>query len=305
MILDKFLSNLSVTVEPFALCEVAKGWRLKLPAPPATLLHFVLKGSGRIGVSPSVTRRLEPGYLAVVPAGSYHALEAGDPVTEEQHVNEAPSEPGIHRIVAGPAKDRELVVACGILDARYGQALDLFHGLDRTLVVDLSAEPQVRNAIDQIFAEQHHPVPGSAAMTGALMMQCLLHMFRRLPSEGDRALAWLFALQDARLGRVIENILDDPSASHTVESLSDAAAMSRSAFAELFTRSFGRPPMGFVHHVRMQRASELLHETALSIDEIATRVGFASRSHFAQSFKKHTDLSPHAFREGAQVGAQQ
>lgn len=205
----------------------------------------------------------------------------------------------MHRIVAGPAKDREFVVACGLLDVRYGQALDLFHGLDQTLVVDLSTAPQARSAIDQIFAEQYHPVPGSTAMTSALMMQCLLHMFRRLPSEGDRAIAWLMALQDARLSRVIENIIDDPSANHTVESLSDSAVMSRSAFSELFTRSFGRPPMGFVHHIRMQRASELLHTTALSIDEITARVGFASRSHFAQSFKKHTGLSPHAFREGA------
>jgi transcriptional regulator GlxA family with amidase domain len=165
-------------------------------------------------------------------------------------------------------------------------------------VVDLSMVPQVRNAIDQIFAEQNQPVPGSSAMTGALMMQCLLHMFRRLPSEGDRAMSWLIALQDARLARAVENVLDDPSATHTVESLSDSAAMSRSAFAALFTRSFGRPPMAFVHHIRMQRACELLEGTVLSVDEIAARVGFASRSHFAQSFKKHTSLSPYNFRDG-------
>lgn len=298
MVLDKFLANISVEVRPFALCEVAPGWRLRLPEPPGTVLHFVLKGSGRIGVSHNATRRLEPGYLAVVPTGSYHTLEAGDQVTDEMHVNNFPSDPGVHRIVAGPAKDRELIVACGLLDVRYGQALDLFHGLDSTLVVDLSMVPEVRSAIDQIFAEQRHPVPGSAAMTSSLMLQCLLHMFRRLPSVGDPAMSWLIALQDARLARAIENILDDPSSNHTVESLSDAAAMSRSAFAELFTRSFGRPPMGFVHNIRMHRAGEFLRGTSLSIDEISARVGFASRSHFAQSFKKHTGLSPYNFRDG-------
>ena len=214
------------------------------------------------------------------------------------HVNNLPSDPGVHRIVAGPAKDCELVVACGLVDVRYGQALDLFLGLDRTLVVDLSTVPQVRSAIDQIFAEQRHPVPGSTAMTSALMLQCLLHMFRRLPSEDDPAMSWLIALQDARLARVIENIFDDPSASHTVESLSDAAAMSHSAFAELFTRSFARSPMGFVHHIRMQRASEFLQGTNLPIGEVAARVGFASRSHFSRSFKNHSGLSPDNFRDG-------
>jgi transcriptional regulator GlxA family with amidase domain len=134
-------------------------------------------------------------------------------------------------------------------------------------------------------------------MTSALMLQCLLHMFRRLPSEGDLALSWLVALRDSRLSRVIETVIDDPAASHTVESLSESAAMSRSAFAALFTRSFDRTPMAFVHHVRMQRASELLEGTSLSVDQVATRVGFSSRSHFAQSFKKHTGMSPHGFRD--------
>jgi AraC family transcriptional activator of mtrCDE len=297
MILDKILANLSVTVRPFALVEVASGWRIKLPEPPETLLHFVLRGSGRIGLSRRSTRDLMEGYMAVVPAGSYHALEAGDPVTEEFVLNAVPSAPGVHRVPVGSATDKELVVACGLVDVRYGLALNLFHGLNQTLVVDLSMVPQVRSAIDMIFAEQQHPVSGSTTMTSALMLQCLLHMFRRLPSEGDRALSWLIALRDARLSRVIESVIDDPAANHTVESLSEEAAMSRSAFAALFTRSFDRTPMSFVHHIRMQRASELLEGTILSVDQVAARVGFSSRSHFAQSFKKHTGLSPHSFRD--------
>jgi AraC family transcriptional activator of mtrCDE len=297
MVLDKILANLSVTVKPFALVEVASGWRIKLPEPPETLLHFVLRGSGRIGLSRHSTRDLNESYMAVVPAGSYHALEAGDPVDQEFVLNAVPSAPGVHRVPVGPVADKEMVVACGLIDVRYGLALNLFHGLNQTLVVDLSMVPQVRSAIDMIFAEQQHPVSGSTTMTSALMLQCLLHMFRRLPSEGDRALSWLIALRDARLSRVIESVIDDPAANHTVESLSEAAAMSRSAFAALFTRSFDRTPMSFVHHIRMKRASELLEGTVLSVDQVAVRVGFSSRSHFAQSFKKHTGLSPHSFRD--------
>jgi len=298
VILDKILANLSVAVRPFALVEVASGWRIVLPKPPETLLHFVLRGSGRVGLSRQTARELNESYMAIVPAGSYHALEAGDTVTEILDVKALSPDPGVQKVPVGPPKDKTLIVACGLVDVRYGQALNLFHGLDQTLVVDLSMVPQVRSAMDMIFAEQQHPVTGSATMTSALMLQCLLHMFRRLPSEGDRALPWLVALRDARLSRVIETVLDDPAASHTVESLSEVAAMSRSAFAALFSRSFERTPMAFVHYVRMQRASDLLEGTVLSVDEVAARVGFASRSHFAQSFKKHTGLSPHDFREG-------
>jgi len=97
MILDRLLSCLTVTVAPLALCEIAKGWRLRLPAPAETLLHFVLSGSGRIVQSPLSTSALQPGYLAIIPAGCYNMLEAGDPVVEELFVNEVPFEPGVHK----------------------------------------------------------------------------------------------------------------------------------------------------------------------------------------------------------------
>ena len=296
MNLDKLLSNLAVKVEPFATCELAAGWRLSLPAPPGVLLHFVLKGSGAIGGPNEEKRALAPHSLAVVPSGVKHVLETIGPITNERSINNVPSDPGIHRIVAGPPEHPDLVIACGMVDVRYGQVLDLFHSLRQILVVDLSAVPKIPELFQEILAEQHRPVPGSGAMTGALMTQCLLHMFRRLPSDSERGLPWLISLNDSRLGRAIDVILDDPAYSHTLESLSTEAGMSRSAFAEQFTDMFGRPPIKFVQHIRMQRAIELLSASSLSVDEISGRVGFSSRSHFAQAFKKHTGISPHAFR---------
>jgi transcriptional regulator GlxA family with amidase domain len=128
------------------------------------------------------------------------------------------------------------------------------------------------------------------------MTQCLVHLFRHLSSNGEGALPWLMALQDDRLGRVIDMIVDAPGADYTVESLAETAAMSRSAFAEHFAASFGRSPMSFVNHVRLQRAGQLLTVGNLSIDEIAKTIGYASRSHFSRAFKEHSGQSPNAFR---------
>lgn len=82
------------------------------------------------------------------------------------------------------------------------------------------------------------------------------------------ALSWFVALQDERLGRIVDIILEDPGAGYTVESLAETAAMSRSAFAEHFAKSFGRSPMSFINHVRMQRAAQMLTVENLSVDEI-------------------------------------
>ncbi|MDI1346211.1 MAG: hypothetical protein PSV22_19225, partial [Pseudolabrys sp.] len=48
MLVDRLLSNLSVRVEPFALCQLSSGWRLHMPGPPDVMLHYVLKGGGTV-----------------------------------------------------------------------------------------------------------------------------------------------------------------------------------------------------------------------------------------------------------------
>ena len=291
---DKLLSNLHIQVEPFALCLVSGGWRLRLPGPPGVLLHFVVKGSGAV-LGPEDDRHpLTPSCLSVVPLGAVHALESSGNVQSELRIDAPPKGQSICRLVAGSPEDPSLIVACGLLVVRYGETLGLFDRLREVLVVDLSDTPEVSTTFQGILAEQSHPDTGSAAMTASLMTQCLVHLFRHLARQGP--LPWLMALEDQRLGKAIDRILEDPGANHTVESLAEVAGMSRSAFAERFSDAFGRPPMSLAHHVRMQRAAHLLRQRELSIEEVADRMGFSSRSHFSHAFKKHSGVSPAKFR---------
>lgn len=164
--------------------------------------------------------------------------------------------------------------------------------IDRLLAnLSVRVEPFV---LCQLSSGWRMHLPGPPGIT--------LH-YRRLPNEGLHALPWLTALKDRRLARAIDTILDGPADEHTVESLAEAASMSRSTFAERFSAAFGRAPMSFVHHIRMQRAVELLESEKLTIDEVAMRVGFASRSHFSRAFKKHTGATPDMFRRAAQTDA--
>ncbi|MEX1993512.1 MAG: AraC family transcriptional regulator, partial [Steroidobacteraceae bacterium] len=138
---------------------------------------------------------------------------------------------------------------------------------------------------------------GSEALMGAMMTQCLVHVFRHLAHARDDRLPWLAALGDPRLARAIQSVLDAPTARHTVDSMAGIASMSRSAFARRFKEAFGNSPMNLVRLVRMHLAADLLaRDETLSIDAVAGLVGFSSRSHFSQTFKNHYDRSPSAYR---------
>lgn len=300
MQLDKLLSNLHIRVKPFALCLVCDGWRLHLPGPPEVMLHFVLKGKGTISGPKDFEQPVSACGLIVVPPGAVHTLTPSGPIQYEKRIEKPPTDKPICKLVAGPCKNPNFVVACGIVHVTYGQSLGLFNHLKTILVADMKDNPRVPAAFQSILAEQSHPGPGSEALTASLMNECLVHLFRHLAEKWP--LPWLSALEDDRLGRSLDRILEDLGGDHTVESLADVAGMSRSAFSESFTAAFGQPPMTFLHHLRMQRAANLLQEASYSVEEVAGRIGFSSRSHFSHAFKEHHGTSPASFRENSMRG---
>jgi AraC-like DNA-binding protein len=295
--LERYLKNLSVDVEPFAVCMVDNYWRLTLPGPPIAMLHFIVQGEGWVKAPGLPRTHISPNYLIVIPHGAIHSLEAGFEVNDELTIDCAPSGPPIHHIQAGDGSDLELVVGCGTLKVHYGEAFGLFDHLHQTLVVDLSSVPEVPILYQGLLAEQASGQPGGPVLQGAIMTQLLVHMFRKLHETHDTSLTWLTALDDPRLAAALDAIMEDPGAHHTVDSLSDTAHMSRSAFAKAFQEAFHDSPINLLKHIRMEQAAKLLSCGNLPVERVAAKLGYSSRSHFSHAFKKHTGQTPAEFRQ--------
>lgn len=71
-----------------------------------------------------------------------------------------------------------------------------------------------------------------------------------------------------------------------VEQLEEALLMGRMQLYRKLTSLTSMSGNAFIRHIRLQRASELLEKSNLSIAEIAYRVGFNSPSYFTQIYKK-------------------
>ena len=80
--------------------------------------------------------------------------------------------------------------------------------------------------------------------------------------------------------------------------LADLAAvcyMTEAHFCRTFKEMMGEPPVSYINRYRINRATALLSTTALSLKEIAARVGFSDEAYFSRAFRKYKGESPTAF----------
>ena len=81
--------------------------------------------------------------------------------------------------------------------------------------------------------------------------------------------------------------------------LADVAAragLSARTLNRRFHEETGRTPMQWVTAVRIRRAQEVLERTDHGVDRIAHLVGVASPAHFRVQFKRHSGVTPQAYR---------
>ncbi|MDF2824996.1 MAG: AraC family transcriptional regulator, partial [Mycobacterium sp.] len=82
-----------------------------------------------------------------------------------------------------------------------------------------------------------------------------------------------------------------------ISELAAACAMSRSSFADRFTKIAGVPPVTYLFRWRMRQAERALADGSASITELATSLGYRSESAFSVAFKRWSGIAPSRFRQ--------
>ncbi|QYY36910.1 AraC family transcriptional regulator [Ruficoccus sp. ZRK36] len=82
-----------------------------------------------------------------------------------------------------------------------------------------------------------------------------------------------------------------------LETVLAGTGLSYSRLRGLFRQAYGISPGEYRVQVRIEQACALLEATALSIKEIADRLGYSDAFAFSKQFKQHVGVSPTLFRQ--------
>jgi len=145
----------------------------------------------------------------------------------------------------------------------------------------------LHNTLQALASEMAEQAPGFGVVATRLAGVLFIQVLRAyIASEPERNKGWLYAIFDPQLGTALSAIHDNVNTPWTVESLAEAAGMSRSAFAARFKELLGQTPLEYVTEWRMQKAMQLLEQRDKKLIDIARMVGYESDAAFSKAFKR-------------------
>jgi AraC-like DNA-binding protein len=269
-------------------------------------LIALLHGAASLITGDGATVHLAPGDVAVM-KGTDPVTFADDPATPCQVV----IHPG-PRLTTARGEDIGTAMDIGVRtwgndpDGRDVSLIGCFQMrgeisqrlLDALPVVFVLSNDEWDTPLIALLAEEiARDDPGQQAVLDRLFDLLLIAAIRaHLARLGDDAPAWYRAHQDPVVGRAVRMLHEDPARPWTVAALAAECGTSRARFARRFTELVGEPPMSYLTRWRLALAADLLREPQLTVETVATRVGYSNGFALSSAFKRIRGVSPTTYR---------
>jgi YesN/AraC family two-component response regulator len=82
-----------------------------------------------------------------------------------------------------------------------------------------------------------------------------------------------------------------------IDDMAEAVNLGRTVFYGKIKSIVGMRPVDFLRHVRIQRAEQLIVNSAYPLSQIAYEVGFGDSKYFSTTFKKEIGMTPSEYRK--------
>lgn len=262
--------------------------------------HYVIAGSCVLKVGNQMPVLLESGEIAVLPRNDDHVLASALNLraVDAEHLIQPGPQGGLAKIVYGGGGDRTQIL-CGFLgnDLPHNAFIAMLPSVLKLNVIDGASGSWIESTFRFAAQELTKGQANSPAILAKLAELLFMEAVRRyLASQPPAAIAWTAGMRDPDVGRALGFLHGQLSRRWTTQELASEIAVSRSAFAERFTRVVGEPPMRYLARQRFEQARHRLETTSDPIARIAYDVGYESESAFNRAFRREYGVPPASWR---------
>jgi AraC-like DNA-binding protein len=306
-LLSDILTSLSMRGSLYFRTSFSKPWGVAVPNyENVARFHFAHRGGCLVsvdGVEEPVS--LAQGDLIIIPHGSSHDLYCGHlpekTVMPLDTVLEQSGYDGTGVLVYGgdePLSETQLI--CGHFSFEPHAKHILIERLPPFIHLKNYGEHAGKwmEATLRVIGDEAggHRLGGD--LIALKMSEAILAQAIRSFIESNEAPEWgLGGFSDVNLRRALDAFHKATTQNWTVETLAQAAGMSRTSFAVLFQKKMAMTPMEYVTGWRMEVAKNTLIQPRMTLSDAAESAGYASDSAFARVFKKETGMTPARFRK--------
>jgi AraC-like DNA-binding protein len=186
-------------------------------------------------------------------------------------------------------------IVCGSLSFDRASLKPITQLLPRFILIkaDQARTLALHSTMQALASEMAEQAPGSEVVATRLAEVLFIQVLRaHIASGAEHNRGWLRGIFDPQMGTALSAIHARVSTPWTVESLAEAAGMSRSAFAARFKDLLGQTPLEYVTEWRMQKAMQLLQQRDKKLIDVAQSVGYESDAAFSKAFKRVVGANP-------------
>ncbi|MGL6289596.1 MAG: AraC family transcriptional regulator [Silanimonas sp.] len=201
-----------------------------------------------------------------------------------------------HTFINPPVDGADFLCATLAFDG--GDEHPLAAALPAVVILPLAEVDGLEPTLAVLFAEADRARCGSRVVLDRLFDVVLVQLMRHLITDDGRARlnpGLLAGLAHPRLAPLLNALHRAPGEDWPLSRMCRTAGLSRSAFAETFSRVIGRSPAAYLADWRMQMACRQLL-AGRPVSAVADGLGYASPAAFARAFRDHKGCAPREWR---------
>ncbi|MFA7160014.1 MAG: AraC family transcriptional regulator [Kiritimatiellia bacterium] len=165
----------------------------------------------------------------------------------------------------------------------------------------LQLDPYGITLMERICREISRPLPYQKENTLCYLTELIIHLLRQLrqaPPLHPPQPAYLRRHHSELVRRALAIINHHYAEPLSLQETSRAAGISESYLFKLLKKETGSSFIRILHEQRIEAAKHLLQDSALSLADIAGKVGYNSSSFFFKVFKRVAGMTPAAYARG-------